>query len=103
MTTPAPQPDGADDDKRMAAAPAESEPVAVTPAVGPIPAIYIPRPSNNACAAGRIWHTAGRVARRALQRVTHRPPHQRTPRDGDPSATSSAARPASGIDRRNDA
>lgn len=103
MTTPAPQPDRADDDKQTAVAPAESDPVAVTPAIGPIPAIYIPRSSNKACAANRIWHTAVRAARRAVQRATRRPPDHRIPRDGERPAISSATRPVSSIDRRNDA
>src|SRR6266542_4201616 len=98
MTTPAPPPDGADDEKRMAAAPAESDPVAVTPAIGPVPAIYIPRSSTKACAAGRIWRAAVRAARRAAQRATRRSPDHQTPG----STTSFATRPVSGIDRRND-
>ncbi|MGW1760284.1 DUF427 domain-containing protein [Streptomyces mirabilis] len=102
MTTPAPQPDRADEDKRTAAAPADLDPIAVTPAIGPMPAIYIPRSSNKACAAHGIWLTAARAACRVVQRATRRPPDHRTPQEGEPSA-SSAARHASGIDRRNDA
>lgn len=62
MTTPAPQPDRADEDKRTAAAPADLDPIAVAPAIGPMPAVYIPRSSNKACAAHGIWHTAARAA-----------------------------------------
>lgn len=102
MTTPTPQPDRADEDKRTAVAPADLDPIAVTPAIGPIPAIYIPRSSNKACAASQIWHTAARAACRVVQRATRRPPDHRTPQDGEPSA-SPAARHANGIDRTNDA
>ncbi|MEU8849460.1 hypothetical protein AB0C70_25135 [Streptomyces sp. NPDC048564] len=77
MTTPAPLPDGAEDDKRMAAAPAESDPVAVTPAIGPIPAIYIPRSSNKAGAADQFWFAAVRAARKAARWATRCLSHHR--------------------------
>ena len=81
MTTPPLQPSGADDGRQPASvpdAPGEPEPVAVTAAVGPIPAIYIPRSPNKVLdIAGLLRQSAVRAARKAARWATRRLPHHR--------------------------
>jgi hypothetical protein len=59
----------------------EPDPVAISPAVGPLPAIYVPPPGQSG-PAGLLGRAAARTARRALRRANrqHRRNHVRDPR-----------------------
>jgi hypothetical protein len=60
-------------DRRTNPPPSPPEPVAVTPAFGPIPAIHIARPSSTRTYTVRgTWRATVRAARTALRRTDRR-------------------------------
>jgi hypothetical protein len=46
--------------------------VTVTPALGPVPAIYVPRRPAQQGASPSIWHAVGRLAHRLAERAKPR-------------------------------
>jgi hypothetical protein len=56
----------------------EQAPVTVSPAVGPLPAIYVPQPGE-AGSAGLLWRATARSARRAGGWATRRLRPRRLP------------------------
>ena len=41
------------------------DPIAISPAIGPLPPIYVPPPPGQPGPAGLLWHAAARAARQA--------------------------------------
>jgi hypothetical protein len=50
--------------------------VAVSPAIGPLPRVYVPPPGQPG-PVGLLWHAAARAARLAARRATRPLPHRR--------------------------
>jgi hypothetical protein len=50
--------------------------VAVSPAIGPLPRVYVPPPGQPG-PVGLFWHAAVRAARSAVRCATRPPPHKR--------------------------
>ena len=78
MRTPAQHPATASDQRRAASADATQprpDGGAVSPATGPLPAIYVPQPPSQASTPEPLWHATARVARRAGDWVTRHLPH----------------------------
>ena len=74
MTARALHPAASSDAKPTAAA-ARSRPdpiIAVSPALGPVPPVYVPRTRAEAAAASLLWHPAARAARRGAGRAIRR-------------------------------
>jgi hypothetical protein len=74
MTTRALRPAARSGAKPTAAA-ARSRPdpvIAVSPALGPVPPVYVPRTRAEAAAASLLWHPAARAACRAAGRAVRR-------------------------------
>jgi len=91
MTAPAPHPAPTGDGEAAGSADDNTRPtgVAVSPAVGPLPPIFVPR-SPQASTTGLLWPAALRAARRASTWVTrHRPRHGPACPDGGSQATGS--------------
>ena len=67
MTTQPPRPATASRAETTAAQATEPRPdgYAVSPAIGPLPAIYVRQPPSLACTACALWYAAARAARRA--------------------------------------
>jgi hypothetical protein len=68
MTTRVPPPAASRGGKPAATADAERsrpDPIAVSPALGPVPPIYVPRTRAEAAAASALWRPAWRAARLA--------------------------------------
>jgi hypothetical protein len=68
MTTRAPRPAAYSGGKPAAAADAarsRPDPIAVSPAFGPVPPVYVPRTRAEAAAASLLWRPAVRAARLA--------------------------------------
>jgi hypothetical protein len=81
MTTPV-QPQAGADDIRTAStgqAPAPPDPVAVSPAIGPVPFIGVPRSPTEAPIADPVWQGAARAVRRASRWTVHRVMTMREP------------------------
>ena len=75
MTARALHPAASSDAKPTAAADAarpRPDPVAVSPALGPVPPVYVPRTRAEAAAASLLWHPAARAARRGAGRAIRR-------------------------------
>jgi hypothetical protein len=88
MTTPTPRPVGASDGKEAASADAarsQPDPIAISPALGPLPAVYVPRAPGEGSPVGLLWRATARVARLAGRWATHYLPHRHpATRDGEP-------------------
>jgi hypothetical protein len=72
MTTRALHPAASSGAKQHAPADAarpRPDPVAVSPALGPVPPVYVPRTRAEAAAASLLWHPAARAAGRAARRL----------------------------------
>jgi len=95
MTTPPPHPAAADDGEEAGSADDTRRPAgALSPAVAPLPPIYVPR-SPQANSTGLLWPAVLLAARRASTRVTRqRPQHGPACQDGRSQATGSPARSA---------
>jgi hypothetical protein len=77
MTTRAPRPAASSGGKPAASADSERsrpDPIAVSPAFGPVPPIYVPRTRAEAAAASPLWRLAVRAARSGWLR--RRPPER---------------------------
>jgi hypothetical protein len=75
MTTRALRPAASSGAKPAAAADAarsRPDPIAVSPALGPVPPVYVPRTRAEAAAASLLWHPAARAARQAAGRAVRR-------------------------------
>jgi hypothetical protein len=75
MTTRVPRPAASRGGPPTAAASAarsRPDPIAVSPALGPVPPIYVPRTRAEAAAASPLWRPAVRAARRAGGRAVRR-------------------------------
>src|SRR5215472_13557443 len=88
MTARAPRPPAPGDGEPPGSANDTSRPAGATsPAVGPLPPIYVPR-SPQAATIGLLWPAALRAARRASAWVTrHHPQHGPAGQDGRSHAT----------------
>lgn len=63
--------------------------VAISPAVGPLPAIYVPQSPSEPGATGLLWHAGAQAARRArIWYARHLPHHDPGPPARDTSAAS---------------
>jgi len=95
MTTPAPHPAAAGDGEEAGSADDTRRPAgALSPAVGPLPSIYVPR-SPQASSTGLLGPAVLRAARRASTWVTRqRPQHGPACQDGSSQATGSPVRSA---------
>ena len=95
MTTPAPHPAAAGDGEEAGSAGYTRRPAgALSPAVGPLASIYVPR-SPQASSTGLLWPAVLRAARRASTWVTRqRPQHGPACQDGRSQATGSPVRSA---------
>ena len=74
MTTQPPRPATASRAETTAAQATEPRPdgYAVSPAIGPLPAIYVRQPPSLACTACALWRAAARAARWAAARERER-------------------------------
>ena len=95
MTTPAPHPAAAGDGDEAGSADHTRRPTgALSPAVAPLPSIYVPR-SPQASSTGLLWPAVLRAVRRASTWVTRqRPQHGPARQDGRSQATDSPVRSA---------
>ena len=85
MTAQDPHSAGAGNAKRPASAdadPARPAPIAVSPALGPLPAIYVPR-AGEAGGPGMLRHAATRALRRAGRRALCRLPRHHAGNPGE--------------------
>jgi hypothetical protein len=84
------------------AAQSQPDPIAISPALGPLAVIYVPRAPGESDPIGLLWHVTARVARLVGRWATRHLPHRHPSTwDGEPRrpATPPKCR-ASGIDRR---
>jgi hypothetical protein len=78
MTAQTPPP-AADSHKEAGSADAaQSQPdaIAISPAIGPLPAIYVPRTPGKSGPIGPLWHVTARAARLAGRWATRHLPHR---------------------------
>jgi hypothetical protein len=88
MTAPTPPPRAGDREPPAAAdaAPAQPDPIAISPAIGPVPPVYVPRSPNQAATTGLVWHATVRAVRLVGRWVIRRP-HRRATHDGESQST----------------
>jgi hypothetical protein len=83
MRTQTPRP-AADSDRKEAtssdAAQSQPDPIAISPAIGPLPAIYVPRAPGQGSPVDLLRHVTARVARLVDRLATRQLPHKRDPR-----------------------
>ena len=92
MRTQTPRP-AADRDRKEAtssdAAQSQPDPIAISPAIGPLPAIYVPRAPGQGSPVDLLGHVTARVARLVGRLATRHLPHNGTRDDaagqGQPS------------------
>lgn len=88
MTTQIPRPAADSDGKQAASAEAaRSQPdqIAISPDVGPLPAIYVPRAPGEGSPVGLLWHVTARAARLAGRWASRHLPHRHpATQDGEP-------------------
>jgi hypothetical protein len=88
MTAQAPPPAADSHDKEAGSADAvRSQPdqIAISPAIGPLPAIYVPRAPGESGPIGLLWHVTARAARLAGEWATRHLPHRHpATQDGEP-------------------
>src|SRR5215831_1544271 len=97
MATPAPHPTAAGDGEEAGSADDTRQPAgALSPTVGPLPSIYVPR--SQASSTGLLWPAVLRAARRASTWVTRqRPQHGPACQGGRSQATGSPALPVATV------
>jgi hypothetical protein len=90
MTTQTPRPAADSDGKEKEAGSADAarsqpDPITISPAIGPLPAIYVPPAPGEPSPVGLLWHLTARVARLAGRWATRHLPHRHpATRDGAP-------------------
>jgi hypothetical protein len=81
MTTPDRQPARDGNDMQVAsavAAQSRPEEFAISPAIGGLPAIYVPQSPNRASTGAELWRATIRGARWAVRRAGHHLSHHHT-------------------------
>jgi hypothetical protein len=67
------------------AARSQPDQIAISPALGPLPAIYVPRAPGEGSPVGLLWRVTARAARLAGQWATYHLPHRHpATQDGEP-------------------